>query len=37
MKYTENIIQKEDKTMLNIIAANLNSEELNSASLHGYF
>lgn len=37
MEYTENIIQKEDKTMLNIIAANLNHEELNSASLHGFF
>lgn len=37
MEYTEIIIQKEDETMLNIIAANLNNEELNSASLHGYF
>mgnify|MGYP007058239756 CR=1 FL=1 len=37
MEYTESIIQKEDKTMLKIIAAKSHNKESNSASLHGCF
>lgn len=37
MEYTENIKEKEDKTMFKIIAAKSHNKELNSASLYGCF
>jgi len=37
VEYTENIKEKEDKTMFKIIAEKSYNKELNSASLRGCF
>lgn len=37
MEYTENIKEKEEKTMFKITAEKSDNKELNSAFLHGYF